>query len=147
MLCFINSVNARVLASSPGSLGGGEREPDTASHSCCINYLMTMAECRICSSAIGCSHCIFLFSEEGAKSNLASRMAKLQEIPIFQEDNLSALVCQSYKGKFLTLETKLESMHTIAKSLYQICYPTDQQSSSRKHTKVTSGDGVSPSAI
>ena len=48
------------------------------------------------------------------------------------------------------MENKLESMRILAKSSYQACYPPDQQpstESSRKRTKDTSGDGVSPSTM
>ena len=61
---------------------------------------ISMAKCRICSSVIGRSHCISLFSEDNAKdTNLASRMAKLLEVPISQEDNLSNFVNHA-KGVF-----------------------------------------------
>ena len=67
-----------------------------------------------CSLVIGRSHCIALFSEDSVKCNLASRMTKLLEVPISQEDKLSYLVSQSCKVKFLTVENKLDSMHTHA---------------------------------
>ena len=109
-----------------------------------------MAKCRICSSVVGHSHCIALFSGDSVKCNLVSRMTKLLEVPISQEDKLSNYVCRSRKGRFLTLENKVESMHTLAKSSYQAYYPPDQQpstESSRKRTKDTSGDGASPSTM
>ena len=83
------------------------------------------------------------------KCNLAVRMTKLLEIPISQEDKLSNFVCRSCKARFLTVENKLDSMRTLAKSSYQAYYPPVKQPSSTriKRTKDTSGDNASPSTV
>ena len=109
-----------------------------------------MAKCRICSSVVGRFHCTALFSEDSVKCNLVSRMTKLLEVPIYQGDKLSNYICRSCKGRFITLENKVDSMQSLAKSSYQAYYPPDQQHSpeiSRKRTKNTGGDGVSPSTL
>ena len=108
-----------------------------------------MAKCRICSAVVERSHCISLFSADSVKCNLAIRMTKLLEIPISQEDKLSNFVCRSCKARFLTVENKLDSMRTLAKSSYQAYYPPVEQPSSTctKRTKDTSGDNASPSTV
>ena len=109
--------------------------------------LEAMAKCRLCSSVVERSHCIALYSADSVKCNLASRMTKLLEVPISQEDKLSNLVCRSCKGRFLTVESKLDSLRTIAKSSYQVYYPPVEQPSSRKRAKDTSGDSASPNTM
>ena len=105
-----------------------------------------MATCRVCSSVVGRTHCVTFFSPEMTKCNLASRMSKLLEVPICQEDTLSKFVCRSCKTKFISVESKLESLRTLAKSSYQVQSGPEQQSS-RKRTKDTSGDNASPSTV
>ena len=75
--------------------------------------------CRICSSVVERSHCVSLFSQEMTKCNLASRMSRLLEVPISQEDPLAHCACRSCKGKFISMESKLESLWTLANSNFQ----------------------------
>ena len=112
-------------------------------------------KCRICSSVVECLHCVSLFSPEMTKYNLAFRMSRLLEVPkISQEDPLPHYACHSCKvkfismQKFISMESKLESLRTLAKSSYQSLassYPEQQPSTNKKRTKDTSGDDVSPS--
>ena len=104
--------------------------------------------CRICSSAVERSYCVSLFSSEMTQCNLASRMSKL--IPISHEDPVLHYACRSCKGKFISMETKLESLHTLAKSSYKALasFCLEQQpSTNKKHTKDTSGNDASPSTV
>ena len=103
-----------------------------------------MVPCRICSSVVERSHCVSLFSPENIKSNLASRMSGLLEVPISKGDDLPDCVCRACKGKFITVETKLESLRALAKSSYKAQTYPEQQPSSRKRTKDTSGTDASP---
>ena len=105
-------------------------------------------KCRICSSVVERSHCVSLFSPEMTKCNLGFRMSRLLEVPkISQEDPLPHYVCRSCKVKFISMESKLESLRTLAKSSYQSLASScpEQQPSTNKRTKDTSGDDVSPS--
>ena len=103
-------------------------------------------KCRICSSVVERSHCVSLFSPEMTKCNLAFRMSRLLEVlKISQEDPLPHYACHSCKVKFISMESKLESLRTLAKSSYQSLassYPEQQPSTNKKRTKDTSGDDV-----
>ena len=103
-------------------------------------------KCRICSSVVERSHCVSLFSPEMTKFNLAFRMSRLLEVPkISQEDPLPHYACRSCKVKFISMESKLESLRTLAKSSYQSLAsscPEQQPSTNKKRTKDTSGDDV-----
>ena len=63
--------------------------------------MVNFSKCRICSSVVGRSHCISPFSQEMTKCDQASRMSKILEVPISQEDNLSHYVWRSCKGDLL----------------------------------------------
>ena len=106
-------------------------------------------KCQICSSVVERSHCVSLFSPEMTKYNLAFRMSRLLEVPkISQEDPLPHYACSSCKVKFISMESKLERLRTLAKSSYQSLAsscPEQQPSTNKKCTKDTSGDDVSPS--
>ena len=94
-------------------------------------------KCRICSSVVEHSHCVSLFSPEMTKCNLAFRMSRLLEVPKISQE-----------VKFISMESKLESLRTLAKSRYQSLAsscPEQQPSTNKKRTKDTSGDDVSPS--
>ena len=106
-------------------------------------------KCWICSSVVEHLHCVSLFSPEMTKCNLAFRMSRLLEVPkIYQEDPLPHYACRSCKVKFVSMESKLESLRTLAKSSYQSLAsscPEQQPSTNKKCIKDTSGDDVSPS--
>ena len=114
-------------------------------HASEIISMHTIAKCQICSSVVERLHCVSLFSPEMTKCNLASRMSRLLEVPISQEDPLLHYACRSCKGKFISMESKLESLRTLAKSSYQSLAsscPEQQPSTNKKRTKDTSGDDV-----
>ena len=87
-------------------------------------------KCRICSSVVERSHCVSLFSPEMTKCNLAFRMSRLLEVPkISQEDPLPHYACRSCKVKFISMESKLESLRTLQSQAISH-WPLPAQSSS-----------------
>ena len=102
--------------------------------------------CRICA---GCAtetdykHCTGLFT--GIKNRaMTSRIRDLQ-ILIEENDGLPSMVCRKCLGKFNTIESKLDSLRSLAQSSYEAYLKANTSVCTCKRPKVTSGIRVSPS--
>ena len=104
--------------------------------------MASISTCRLCFSQVNQKHCISLFSSSSLKTDLPGRFSRLAQVPVEPNDGLSWYLCRNCRGKFLTLETKLQEFRQKAQST---CSPQQAAPCSRKRVKATAGtDGVSP---
>ena len=100
--------------------------------------------CRLCYTETDYKHCTGLFT--GIKNRaMTSRMCDLLQILIEENDGLPSMVCRKCLGKFNTIESKLDSLRSLAQSSYEAYLKANSSVCTRKRPKVTSGIGVSPS--
>lgn len=93
-------------------------------------------DCRICCSYVTSTHCVTIFSKPSLASKFPQRLSKVADVPVAPDDGLSTVICRPCHRKFTTAE----SFQTAAKSSYQ----KSQATQTRKRTKETRGNAVSP---
>ena len=97
--------------------------------------------CRVCFGVAQANHCTAIFSAPSNSLNWPLRLNKLLLVDIQEGDGLGGHVCRSCTGKVASIESKLESLRSIAKD-------TDTKLrarlSSRKRPKNTGDLLVSP---
>ena len=87
-----------------------------------------------------------LFNVDKNRS-LSHRISDLLEVSIEEGDGLPTMICRSCVAKFLTIESKLESLKAPTQSSYQAYVRSNISCNSectRKCPKNTTGVGVSP---
>ena len=111
--------------------------------------------CRLCCNAVTSTHCLALFSKEALQKNVPGRLSKLLDLPVSSSDGLSPYLCRSCANKFHTVESKLESFRSLAKTGYEkggqnrSVFPSSSVSvqAPKKRTKDTSGEDASPHTV
>ena len=103
--------------------------------------------CRLCCSAVSPTHCLALFSYESVQK--VGRLSKLLDLPVSSGDGLSPYPCRSCMNKFYTVQSKLESLRTLAKVGYEksgqfrsvvpACSSVSTVQPAKKRTKDTCG--------
>ena len=84
-------------------------------------------------------------------------LSKVLDLPVSSSDGLSPYLCRSCMNKFYTVQSKLESLRTLAKVGYEksgqfrsvvpACSSVSTVQPSKKRTKDTSGVDASPHTL
>ena len=102
---------------------------------------MAAVLCRLCSTETERTHSVSLFSKDSVQKDLPGRLSRLAQVPVGEEDGLSGYLCRKCKGKFVSLEAKLDAFRAMAKA---VASPRQRIPACRKRVKDTSGGLVSP---
>ena len=104
----------------------------------CSSRARALHLCRLCHGHKEYRNCSGVFNDKN--QSLSHRISDLEE-SIEEGDGLPTMICRSCVGKFLTIESKLESLKALAQSSYEAYVRSNISCNSectRKHV------GVSP---
>lgn len=70
---------------------------------------MAAVICRLRSTETVRMHSVSLFSKDSVQNDLPERFSRLAQVSIGEDDGLYGYLCRKSKGRFVSLEDKLDS--------------------------------------